>query len=151
MNWPGRWTRNITSIRDVVLVVRILAWTAAMPILKRVVPVRTLGRALRLRSTVSHRDHNRERRIVAFARWAARLVRLNDDGNCLERGLVAFRYLRQDGANPTLVFGVSRTDSSFMGHAWVVVDGRPVGERESTLASYTPIFAIGADGFLISS
>ena len=146
MKWRERWTRNVTSIRDVLLVLRILAWLAAMPILKRVVPVRTLGRAMHLRPAVSHRDYERERRILTFARWGARLIRWSRDGNCLERGLVAYRYLGQAGANPALMVGVGRTGESLMGHAWVIVDGIPMGECESRLASYTPVFVIAADG-----
>lgn len=146
-----RITRNFTSIDDVLLTARVFGWAVVLPILKHIVPVRSLARAMRLPAMVSQRDSDRERRIITFTRWATRLVRWTSGGNCLERGLIAFRYLSQAGASPTLVVAVGRPGGSFAGHAWVVVDGSAVGERESALAAYAPVFVFASDGSMLDA
>ena len=85
-----------------------------------------------------------------FARWAARVRRWNSGGNCLERGLIAYRYLGAAGASPTLVVGMGHNDGDVIGHAWVLVDGRPAGETETSLANYTPVLTFAADGSLVA-
>ena len=92
-----------------------------------------------------------EVRIVTFARWAARLMRWKSGGNCLERGLIAYRYLGAAGASPTLVVGLGRGErGGIIGHAWVLLDGRPAGESESAIAEYTPVFSFAPDGSLLA-
>jgi hypothetical protein len=49
-----------------------------------------------------------------------------------------------------LVVGLGEGDAgSMIGHAWVLVDGRPAGETEAAVAIYTPVFAFAADGSLL--
>lgn len=153
---PGRTSaiRNISSRfsspADVVLALRIMGWALALPIVKRVVPVRSLARVMHQVPKASVRDAAREDRIVTFARWAARLIRWKSGGNCLERGLIAYRYLGAANAQPLLVVGLDRQEAGeLIGHAWVIVDGRPAGETAASLIRYTPVFAFGPDGALI--
>jgi hypothetical protein len=151
--WLGR-VRRVTSqfeqIGDVWLAARVLAWACVLPVLKQVVPVRSLARIMQRPPRIPVRDAAREARIVAFARWAARVRRWNSGGNCLERGLIAYRYLGAAGASPTLVVGMGRNEHDVIGHAWVLVDGRPAGETEVSLAIYTPVFAFAPDGSLLA-
>lgn len=143
---------RFTSPADVWLAVRVFAWALALPTLKHVVPIKSLARVMSAAPTMQLRDHDREERIVTFARWGARLIRWRSGGNCLERGLIAFRYLGAAGANPTLVVGLGPDDrGGIVGHAWVLLDGRPAGETEPSIAIYTPVFAFQADGTLIEA
>jgi len=148
----ARVTARFSSPRDVLLAVRMFGWALVLPVLKHVVPVKSLAGVMRRAPGASPRDLALETRIVTFARWAARLVRWRDGGNCLERGLIAYRYLGAAGAQPTLVVGLSpKEGGGILGHAWVLVDGHPAGEAASALSIYTPVFAFAADGTLITA
>jgi hypothetical protein len=68
--------------------------------------------------------------------------------NCLERGLVAYRYLARAGADPTLVVGMPRTPGGH-GHVWVSVDGVAVHDSAARLADFEPVLAFGSDGRLV--
>lgn len=144
-----RVAREMTSPADVVLAAKACGWAVLLPILKHLVPVKSLATTMRKSPRSSSRDRAREQRIVTFARWAARLTRWRSGGNCLERGLIAYRYLCEAGAAPTLVVGIGRGDKGVIGHAWVLIDGRPAGESPAALASYTPVFAFAPDGALV--
>lgn len=148
----ARIAARVSSPRDVGLAARMMVWALVLPVLKHVVPVRSIAGVMRCAPRISPRDPALEERIVTFARWAARLVRWRDGGNCLERGLIAYRYLGAAGAQPTLVVGLSpKEGGGILGHAWVLVDGRPAGESASALSIYTPVFAFAADGTLIAA
>ncbi len=156
---------QFTSAADVWLAVRVFGWALVLPLIKVVVPVKSLARFMsgtrvtrRSRDPLTAlpgapvRDPRTEDRIVTFARWAARVVRPRSGGNCLERGLIAYRYLGAAGANPTLVVGLKRGDTGqVLGHAWVLLDGTPAGESESSVGSYTPMLAFAADGALVEA
>jgi transglutaminase superfamily protein len=143
---------SFTSFSDVFLALRVLGWALVLPILKHVVPVRRLAAVMHLAPRSDARNLPREDRIVTFARWGARLIRWNSGGNCLERGLIAYRYLCQSGAKPTLVVGLGGSQrTAFVGHAWVLVDGEPVGESPASIGVYTPVFAFDHRGALIAS
>lgn len=146
----GRLASELTSPADVWLGVRVLGWALVLPVLKQVLPIRSLAGAVRAYRPRATRDVALEARIVTFARWAARIIRWRDGGNCLERGLLAYRFLGLAGAHPQLVVGLDREQAGdLIGHAWVVLDGRVVGEPSDSLVRYTPVFAFDADGRLV--
>lgn len=47
---------------------------------------------------------------------------------CLSRSLALWALLRRHGFDPQLEIGVRKTTGRFEAHAWVEVDGHPVGE-----------------------
>lgn len=49
---------------------------------------------------------------------------------CLERSLTLQRVLRKRGVAAELRIGVEKKDSKVAGHAWLEIDGEPVGEPE---------------------
>ncbi len=145
----GRIREEVRTVADASLVVRSVAWAVVLPFLKHVVHVRSLAAIMHRTPVVDARDTAREHRIIVFARWAARLTRWTSGGNCLERGLIAYRFLCAAAAHPTLVVGIGRGDAGVIGHAWVLVDGELVGEPLSAIEAYTPVFAFGPDGRLV--
>ena len=148
----ARVTSRFSSPRDVVLAVRVFGWALVLPALKHLVPVQSLARIMHRQPRVARRDAVHEERIVTFARWGARIMRWKSGGNCLERGLIAYRYLGEAGANPTLVVGLGHGETgSIIGHAWVMLDGRPAGESAASVSVYTPVFAFAPDGALMPS
>lgn len=143
-----RLGEEVRTVSDAVLATRALAWALVLPALKHMVSVKSLAAVMHQPQRRATRDADRERRIMTFAHWSARLTRWNSGGNCLERSLIAYRYLCAAGAHPTLVIGVGRGAIGVIGHAWVLVDGQLVGEPPSAIASYTRAFAFGPDGQL---
>jgi len=81
---------------------------------------------------------------------AARVTRLSQlmmrGADCLPRSLLLYRELSRRGADPHLVIGFADASRALAGHAWVTLDGQPLGESASTLAPLTPVCVFGAGG-----
>jgi len=115
------------------LLIRMLAWRFSFMVLKRVLPLKTVVRLAeprRRRATVDSAEQER----VEFL--ASRLVRTDD---CLERSLVAYRFLSRAGARPQLFLGFARDSARREGHAWVEVESRPLLESRATLDRFVPV------------
>jgi hypothetical protein len=121
-----------------------LLWAAVLPLLKRLVPLPRLAH-LMWAGGGGERSPQREQRVAALLMLIYRSGRSDPRDNCLERGLLSYRFLSKANANPRLVVGVSRDDPAD-GHVWVVVDGRATRESEATLSRFVPLFAFGAGG-----
>ncbi|MGZ4315500.1 MAG: lasso peptide biosynthesis B2 protein [Gaiellaceae bacterium] len=121
-----------------------LGWSVALPLLKRVLPLKSLVRLMWIDDR-GERVATRERQIARISAVVTRL-RLGRQSNCLERSLLAYRYLSAAGAGPTLVIGVNTLESGIVGHAWVTVDGRPVHDTHADLAQFVPLTEFGARG-----
>lgn len=126
------------------LIGRMLVWRLIVATLKHVVPIRRLvalagGRRKRA-------DLPSQERIVELARLAChpRLVRSRD--NCLDRSLVAYRYLRAGGSNPSLVIGFMKDDHAVTGHAWLTIDDQAVGEPQAAHADFSELLRFAGDG-----
>lgn len=130
---------------DVALAGRILGWSLALPVLKRLLPLPALAR-LMWRDPVQARRPDRDVRIATLTRLVPRLPTLGLRDNCLERSLVAYRLLSAAGAGPRLVVAVGRDGGALQGHVWVTVDGRPVHEGERSLAGFVPTVVFGPAG-----
>jgi hypothetical protein len=142
---------RVTSPTDVLVAARITVWAVVLPLLKRILPIRRLVKLV-WREPRLEPDLDREERVVTFARWACRLMRWKSGGNCLERALIAYRFLLEGGAAPTLVIGVGRaTSAEIVGHAWVLLNGVPAGESEASVNAFVPALVFGPDGNLIRS
>jgi hypothetical protein len=128
------------------LVIRMGAWSVALPFLKHLLPLPTLVR-LMARPPHGARSTEAERQIV---RWARRVYRARNPGTCLERSLLAYRYLSQASADPRLVVGVGKGDREFLGHAWVLVDDSPLYESDASLATFVPVVEFAADGSIVA-
>ena len=63
---------------------------------------------------------------------------------CLTRALVLYAMLRQHGHHPRLHVGVAGSARCFTAHAWVSVDGRPVGEPPDALDGYRELLVHAA-------
>jgi hypothetical protein len=143
----ARVAERFKSPSDFFLAARIMGWACVMPVLKQLIALQNLVRLVRRTGRNATRDSFREDQIVTFARWACRLTRWSSGGNCLERGLIAYRYLGAINAQPTLVVGIGRGDNGGVrGHAWILLDGRPVGESQSALRQYETVMQFGPDG-----
>jgi hypothetical protein len=147
--WPARARRVATELarpEDSWLAARIFGWAAFVRLAKYAVPLRTLVQIVSPTPHPGTRDPRREQRIALFADWASRIVRPTTRGNCLERSLVAYRYLVRAHADPRLVIGFRRGDDGVLGHAWVLVDGQPLGDSPAAVAEYHVAMSFDAGG-----
>ena len=145
----ARVAARIHSPADMALVARMLGWAAVLPIVKHAVSIRTLVTLMRrsARGAGGVRDAAREDQIVTLARWACRLTRWSSGGNCLERGLITYRFLGAANAQPSLVVGIGRGErGEIRGHAWVLVDGKPAGESLASVSEFETVLTFGPDG-----
>lgn len=128
--------------RAVLLAVRMLPWAVAVPVLKRRRPIRELVALLDARRERPW-DPAREAVVRQASWWASRVQLRRFPDNCLERSLVAYRYLGLAGADPRMVLGIGGTRQEVTGHAWVTLDGRAVHDPPEAIERYRQIVEIG--------
>ena len=58
---------------------------------------------------------------------------------CLERSLTIQRLMRRHGHQANLQIGAGKEGAELIAHAWVEVDGVPVGEPESIGQRFLPL------------
>jgi Transglutaminase-like superfamily len=119
-------------------------WSIVLPGLRRLFPVQLLARMM-WTGPGAERSSARERGIVGLSERLSRLRRARK-ANCLERSLLAYRFLSRAGADPRLVLGVGRTNGRVIGHAWIVVDEVPLFDTAEALQEFAPIAAFGSHG-----
>ncbi len=63
---------------------------------------------------------------------------------------MTYRFLGAADFEPSFVAGFRRSeDGDLRGHAWVVVDGSPVGESTASLADFERAIAFGPEGLAL--
>ena len=122
------------------LFARALGWRLALPVLKRLVAVRTLGRWMDRRHGVvpARTDARRVASVERLLRDGGRLV---ISANCYERSLLLYRFLSEAGSGASLVFGMRRDAGVLAGHAWIEMDGRVLAD--ATASAYEPVVRFG--------
>ena len=138
--------RLIPRPEDTWVVARLVPWALVLPAMKYVIPLPTLARLMWARPVSNRRDRERERRVASLVRGLYRSCALRRDENCLERSLLMYRSLSRLGADPRLVAGLGRNSSRLVGHAWVTVDGEPVGEPASASDGLSRVVVFGPRG-----
>jgi hypothetical protein len=143
--------RSIRSPGDALLAFRMAGWRLSVPLLKWTLPLPRLARLMW--STPRRRDRNQQREgqimelvLAVSGRHGSRVF-----DNCLDRSLIAYRYLSRAGADPQLVVGVLREDEAVRGHTWIRVDGLPFQEPAAALEGFEEMTAFGPEGALIPS
>jgi hypothetical protein len=125
------------------LVMRMLAWRAALPVMERVVPLPTLVRLMGCHFRV--RDRNGQaQRIVELAE---RVFNASSSGqNCLARSMVTYRYLSKTSVEPQLVIAFRKGAAPVLGHAWVTVDAMPIHDSPQMLDEFEPLVVFSSAG-----
>jgi hypothetical protein len=136
-----RW-RNVRTI------VRLVPTYVALGLLERTRPIASVA-AWAWRAPASDiRDHAEEQRVIAcvvkLARFAGAV-----DRQCLRRSLLLYRELSRLGASPVLCVGFRKRGTTTEGHAWVVVDDRPIGEGNWNSTGFEVACSFGAEGRVI--
>ncbi len=135
------WRRTCTCARLLGLAVLYLL----LGIVKHFLPLQRIARWM-WRAPDPRFGPDRARRTIAAIIKVSRIVRADRD--CVQRSLLMYRVLSRSGADPVLVVGFRRSESRVLGHAWILVAGRPVIEPEGEQLGYSPAFAFGPRGEL---
>jgi hypothetical protein len=100
----------------------------------------TAWRDARLRNLLEGSDaaaHAAQReRAHLLARCVSRVSRAVPGSRCLARSIAVVRLLRAERLPGRLVLGVRREAATARAHAWVQVDGAPLGEDPDALRGY---------------
>lgn len=83
-------------------------------------------------------------RLIVLTSAAFRRIGLKDF--CVPLALLAFARLTRCGFEPEIVFGIAKTGDRLHGHAWIEIDGRPVGEGASPYETFRKTFAYSSAG-----
>ena len=136
---------------DAWLVARMIGWRLALPLLKRRMPLPRLVAFMWEGDGVSGSSPERRLRVAELTTVVFRSDHRDRPGNCLDRSLVAYRYLSAAGAEPELLMGLRRGDGLLKGHAWVTVDGAPVEESPEPLDQFARVVAFHGEGVVSQS
>jgi hypothetical protein len=123
-----------------------LVWRLVLPTLKRRLPIGRLVMIMRPASPDAAASVPPPERIVELARLACRPRLLVWRENCLERSLIAYRYLLATGARPSLALGIGHEGAATIGHAWITIGGAPVGEARDPLARFSEVISYDGEG-----
>jgi hypothetical protein len=134
----------VTALRIGLLAVRMSSWALVLPLLKRRFPLQRLAELMR-KDPGGPRDAVSERQIVALSSLLARRPP-RFRANCLERSLLAYRFLARANADPRLVVGVRSGENGILGHAWVTVDGEPIHESAASVSGFSALVEFGSNG-----
>jgi Transglutaminase-like superfamily len=145
----GKLHRLVRTPADAWLLARMVGWSLVLPVAKFLFPVRRLAGFMRLEPRAGGRDRAFEQSVVSLSAWVFKSRPRSSRDNCLERGLVTFRYLARAGAQPDLVVGVAKGAEGVHGHVWVLVDGRPVHDAVESLRRFEPLLTFKSDGTVI--
>lgn len=139
-----RFLKIFKSPSDVWLMIRIVSWALILPILKRIVPLKSLAKFM-WTPAKKERTPEQERKIATLVRWLYYFV--FSQKTCLERSLLLYRFLSRNNSDPRLITGMRRAeDQSWKGHAWIVVDGKPFDEREASVEDFKTFAIFGPGG-----
>lgn len=133
------------SLSDVGLAARMAAWSLALPVLKHLLPLPSVAR-LAWTSPRRRTSPIERKKILRIAILLSRFRPRKSRHNCLDRSLLAYRFLAAAGADPRLVIAMGKGDDRVLGHAWVTVDGAPVTSSSDSLREYVPVVAFGRRG-----
>jgi hypothetical protein len=136
---------KLPSVSNAALFLRVFAFAAAVPYLLRLKLPR-VARALESHRNPSVLSEGSAGKIVSFVEIAIRHGRPFVRSGCLTRGLTRYYFLRRAGMDVALCFGMGRLDNDFMGHCWLVSDGKPFLEIEDPRPRYIEMYRISREG-----
>ena len=126
--------RELGRPSNALLFARILGFTAVSPLLLRIKPPRLLSILEPKRST----KRPAPPRLDRIVRYTDALLPRR---TCMRSAITLYYFLRREGMQLGICFGVALEKGSLRGHCWLVKDGQPFLEREDPLPTFTPIYA----------
>ena len=128
------------SISDVFLFFQVLFFAAAVPFLLRLKLSRV--KTLLEPRVLSSADRDRVEQITKYVEMAIRAGRPLVRPGCLTRGITRYYFLRRNGLDVSLCFGMGQIKEEFVGHCWLVKDGVPYLETRDPRPLYAEMYRI---------
>lgn len=137
------WSRNLEAVTAALFPLRVLLFSALVPIQLRLRRLPDLPAWLEPKGEVPpplppEAVENLVRRIDRLLAAGRPLVR----PGCLTRGVTLFYFLRRAGADVSLRFGVGTVRGRFAAHCWVAYQGQPLAEKRDPRGIYTETWGI---------
>ena len=121
------------------LFVRLLLFIAVSPLMLRVKLPRLLA-LLEPRSPSKDPDSLRVDRIIRYTDALLPGRGPFPRRSCFRRAVTLYYFLRREGIELGICFGVSPSAEGLTGHCWLVRDGEPFLERDDPRAVFTPMY-----------
>lgn len=128
-----------------------LGWRLVLPALKWRFPLPRLVRLMWWSGEPDAPSVERNERIAALVGALSGPAEIRALDNCLERSLIAYRYLSKAGAEPELVVGFSRSSGEVGAHAWVYLEGQALPGHEEPLDEFEAAIRFGRGGAIDES
>ena len=136
---------KLRFVSDAALFLRVFAFAAIVPYLLRL-KLSSVARVLEPNTDPSAVPEDKVRRIASYVETAIRHGKPFVRPGCLTRGLTRYYFLRRAGMDVTLCFGMGRHDKEFIGHCWLVNNGKPFLEAEDPRLLYAEMYRISREG-----
>lgn len=138
-----RLLRSMT-LRQVGWTARTVMWLIWLPFARRLLALPRLARVAA--GTAGPPDSPDMKRVDELL-WVIRgvLRRTHRRDFCVPQSLILFRFLRGWGYPATLRFGARVEAGRVKGHAWVDLDGEPVGQSHDPRSAYRVTFSYPPD------
>jgi hypothetical protein len=146
--WRSRVANRIRIVRqlrrpgDLVLFLRILLFAAAVPLLVRL-RLPSLARLLEPRLVPPATDPAKAEKIIAYTDAVLQFGRPLVHAKCLTRALCLYYFLRREGVDVTVHFGVEKSGDTFAGHSWLMMDGEPYLEEADPRLYFSEVYGFG--------
>lgn len=131
-------------LADSVLALRITIFAAAVPLLFRW-PLRRLEGWVEPSRPSREPREEEAARIIRLTGILCRVARPLLSRPCQVRGLTLYYFLRREGVDVSLVFGIGRMAGGYEGHCWLVKDGEPYLERADPRGHFAPIYGFNCE------
>jgi Transglutaminase-like superfamily len=141
-----RFLQLFKNPADAWLFMRMISWAMILPILKRLIPLKSLARFLWTPSKTKIRNLEQEQKIATIVRWIYVFV-FSSEKSCVERSLLLYHFLSVNNTDPVLATGMRLAeDQVWKGHAWILVDGKPFEETEASVREFRTLMIFGSEG-----
>lgn len=140
----AKWRQKLDRPRDLLLLAKMQLWLLWLAIGRAFRPVGALTAGLRPRRTDTNRaSDSRCDALARYARFVVWLNRLWIRNPCLYQCLLMYRFIRLEGREAEIAFGVRREGDTLTGHTWILLDGRVFGDTREHVARYHVIWKTG--------
>jgi hypothetical protein len=133
--------RELAGRGDPLLTLHIILFAAAVPALLRL-KIARLQSLLERAGIATAANPARVQKVISRVESVLQLGGPLYRRKCLSRGLTLFYFLRKEGVDVTLCFGMGKVAGEFEGHCWLVKDGEPFLEAEDPRSFFTAIHSI---------
>lgn len=128
------------SVGRALLATRVAAVAAVAPLLSRL-RLQRLERVLEPHRTGTVADARRVDEVARTVDWVLGSVPLVQR-HCLTRGITMYYFLRREGADVQLTFGMGDAGKGLAGHCWLVHNGEPYLEPKDPRPLFKEMYTI---------